>query len=81
MKRLIPSAFAFAALAGCNMTPQQQDALRQTFSEGLSGMSQIQQNNIDQRQRQIQNTPPARVPPSYNCRRNTFDGSITCVEW
>ncbi len=72
--RLILCAATAALLCGCAMTPEQQDAFRQNFNNGLAAQQQ---------QRVYQQQQPAYQAPrmqTTNCTR-TFNGGMNCTTW
>ena len=71
-------SFALSAsslLAGCAMTPEQQDHFRANFMQGLGASQQA---------RPVYQAPyqPAPIQPTNTtCRRNAWDGSVNCSSW
>lgn len=68
---------AAALLSGCAMTPEEQDRFRANFMQGLSAGQQF---------RPVYQAPAYQAPPppmqtNTTCRRNGWDGSVTCSSW
>jgi len=64
-------------LVGCAMTPEQQDQFRANFMQGLATGAQA---------RPVYQAPAYQPPPmpmntTTTCRKNPWDGSVTCNTW
>lgn len=74
MKRLLLTALL--PLAGCAMTPQEQDRFRENFFMGMGAGAAVRQQPVYQ-----QPPTPMRMPTTTTCRRSPWDGSVTCDSW
>ena len=70
---------AASLLAGCAMSPDQQDNFRNNFMQGLAAGQQARPVY----QAPVYQMPINRQPQPINttCRRNAWDGSVNCTSW
>lgn len=78
-KRAIVLSFATclgSLLGGCAMTPDEQDRFRANFMQGLAAGQQA---------RPVYQAPVYQMPiprqTNTTCRRNPWDGSVSCNSW